>query len=99
MDKRIKTVLDYIEDHLDRDLPLSKLSKIACLSPSQFHRIFKKATGSTPFQFIEKIKMDKAYRLITCGQATVYELTEQLNYNDYETFSRAFQKTLQFLTG
>ena len=92
MDIRIKNTLNYIEDHLNDSLSLSKLSTIACLSPSQFHRIFKRETKKTPFKFIEEIKMNKAYRLLTDEDVFVTELALNLGYNDYETFSRAFKK-------
>ena len=92
MDERIKKVLDYIEDHLDKPLRLADLAVIACLSPSQFHRLFKKETQRTPFEWIEEIKMNKAYQLLVKEAALVQKLAVDLGYNDYETFSRAFKK-------
>lgn len=92
MDKRIKKVLDYVEDNLKLPLDLDHLADIACLSPSQFHRMFRKETFSTPFKFIESIKVNKAYHCLLYEDAMVYELATNLGYNDYETFSRAFKK-------
>lgn len=92
MDERIKKVLDYVEDNLKLPLDLGHLAGIACLSASQFHRLFRKETLSTPFKFIESIKMNKAYYCLLHEDAMVYELAINLGYNDYETFSRAFKK-------
>ena len=92
MDDRIKKTLDYIEDHLDDTLSLEKLAGIACLSVSQFHRVFKQETQKTPFKFIEEIRMNKAYRMLTNENAFVTKLAMHLGYKDYETFSRAFKK-------
>ena len=96
MDDRIKRVLDYVEDNLSLFPSLNDLSRIACLSPSQFHRTFKKVTDRTPFKFIEEIKMNKAYDQILKGNAKVHELASDMGYNDYETFSRAFKKYFKF---
>ena len=96
MDDRIKKVLDYVEDNLSLFPSLNDLSRIACLSPSQFHRTFKKVTNRTPFKFIEEIKMNKAYDQLLKGNAMVHELASNMGYNDYETFSRAFKKYFKF---
>ena len=68
------------------------MAAIACMSSGNFHRTFKKETGYTPFKFIETLKLKKAYQLLLSGTKQVSELTTQLGYNDYETFSRAFKK-------
>ena len=92
MDPRICNVLDHIEDNLSSKLTLNHLADIACMSPSHFHRTFRKATGCTPFKFIEEIKMNKAFQLLVSDSKNVQELTLLLGYEDYETFSRAFKK-------
>lgn len=92
MDARICKALNYIENNLSLKLTLNELSEVACMSPSYFHRVFKKETGRTPFEFIEEIKISKAYALLILGSHKVYELTELFGYSDYETFTRAFKK-------
>ncbi|AXT20263.1 helix-turn-helix domain-containing protein [Flavobacteriaceae bacterium AU392] len=92
MDDRIRKTLDYIENHLSESLSLDQLAAVSCLSRSQFHRLFKEETQRTPFKFIEEIKMNKAYQLLTDENRLVTELASNLGYNDYETFSRAFKK-------
>ncbi len=92
MEDRIKDVLDYIEENLGNRLMLVDLAAMACLSPSQFHRQFKKQTGRTPFKFIEELKMNKANHLILQEKWMIQELSEEFGYRDYETFSRAFKK-------
>ena len=92
MDERIKNVLDHIEANLDSEWGLDSLAGIACLSSSQFHRKFKKETGTTPFKFLEALKMEKAHQLILKGEMLVSDIADLLNYNDYETFTRAYKK-------
>ena len=96
MDERIKNILDFIENSLSRTYTLDELSKIVYLSPAQFHKVFKKETNRTPFKFIEEIKMNKAHHCLLHENHSVYDLTEILGYNDYETFSRAFKKHFHF---
>lgn len=92
MDKRIAKVLDFIENNLGQPHRLNKLAAIACLSTSQFHRLFKSETGSTPFKFVEELKINKAYLRIIYENIPVGQLSVVLGYQDYETFTRAFKK-------
>ena len=92
MDGRIEKALDYLESNLGKVLSLEELATVACLSPSQFHRLFKKETQNTPFKFAEKIKMNHAYQAFIQEKVSVQQMAIHLGYNDYETFSRAFKK-------
>lgn len=96
MGERIKKTLNYIEENLDLSFDLVSLARIACLSPSQFHRVFKKETMRTPFQFIEELKMKKAFYLLNNDDTSIQKITSNLGYNDYETFSRAFKRIYKF---
>ena len=44
---RINRVLDYIEEHIDQELSLDKLARIASFSRFHFHRIFRALVGET----------------------------------------------------
>lgn len=96
MEDRIIKVLNHIEAHIHSALELKDLAALACLSPSQFHRQFKRQTGRTPFKFAEELKMNKAYQLILDGSWLISALSSKLGYRDYETFSRTFKKYFHF---
>jgi AraC-like DNA-binding protein len=72
-------------------LKLADLADIACMSPSQFHRLFKKEVGATPFKFLAELRINTAYQKILKEQSSVQEISWQLGCNDYETFSKAFK--------
>lgn len=99
MDNRIITTLNHIEAHLSQVFNLNELAAIACLSASQFHRLFKRETGKTPFKFCQEIKLQSAFETITTGQTSIQDLSFELGYKDYETFSRAFKKQFQLAPG
>lgn len=92
MDNRLKKVLDHLEENLKQDFGLEAMADIACMSASRFHRMFRSEVGTTPFKFLEKLKMRKAYQWILQGNLLIAEIADELNYSDYETFSRAFKK-------
>lgn len=92
MDQRIERVLNYIENNLSKQHTLQSLSRLALMSSTHFHKVFKQSTGTTPFRFVETIKMQYAHEQILSGSTGISLLADQLGYQDYETFSRAFKK-------
>jgi AraC family transcriptional regulator len=49
--RTLQRVVDYIHEHLDRDLTLAMLATIARMSPSYFSRLFKQSTKLPPHQY------------------------------------------------
>lgn len=92
MDERIVRALNYAEDHFSKDMDLKTVAREACISPYHFHRLFKRETGVSFKQFVDTLKMEKAYQAVVMGEQTIAELALELGYNDYETFSRRFKK-------
>ncbi len=89
---RISKVIDYIEDNIDNKLRLNELANIAMFSKYHFHRIFKNITGETLNNFIKRLKMIKAYRLLQIDKTiSIKELTYSLGYNSIANFSRDFK--------
>lgn len=90
--ERISKVIDYIEVNIDTKLRLNELADIAMFSKYHFHRIFKNSTGETLNDFIKRLRMIKAYRLLKIDKAiTIKELTYSLGYNSIANFSRDFK--------
>ncbi len=90
---RINRAQDYIENHLTEELKLEEIAKIANFSPYHFHRIFSSFTGEPLYQFILRLRLEKAVTLLT-GQK-VYSITEialDCGFSSSSTFARAFKE-------
>ncbi|MBW4456702.1 MAG: AraC family transcriptional regulator [Nostoc indistinguendum CM1-VF10] len=46
------TIIDYVQAHLDQDLSLAEIAAAINISPTYFSRLFKRATGSSPHQYV-----------------------------------------------
>lgn len=89
---RINRVIDYIEAHIEDELTLSRLSRVASFSPFHFHRIFKGIVGEPLFRFIQRVRLEKAAnRLITNPKATVTEIAFSCGFSSSSSFARAFR--------
>jgi AraC family transcriptional regulator len=88
---RINAVFDYIEQNLDKDLSLDELASVSNFSKYHFSRIFDAMVGETPFEFIKRIRLEKAASLLrTDPNTTVTEIALKCGFNDLAVFSRNF---------
>lgn len=92
-DNRIAKTILYIRKHLNEAIELEKLAEISCLSKDHFIRLFKKELGTTPLQYINQKKIEKAQLLLITEELAVKEIAFQLAFDDYSYFNRLFKKT------
>ena len=92
-DNRIAKTVLYIRKHLNEAIELEKLAEISCLSKDHFIRLFKKELGTTPLQYINQKKIEKAQPLLITEELAVKEIAFQLAFDDYSYFNRLFKKT------
>jgi AraC family transcriptional regulator len=91
--KSINKALNHIEQHLESELSLENVSKIAHYSPFHFHRIFKTFTNETLNQYISRKRVEKASAvLLRKKEITISELSLQFGFTSNSSFTRAFKK-------
>ena len=61
---RINRVLDFLRGHLDEKLSVKDLADIAAFSPSHFHFIFKKVTGESVTEYVNRLRLEKAAKML-----------------------------------
>jgi len=89
---RINRVIDYIEKHLDEELSLEVLSRVANFSVFHFHRIFKAFTGETLNGFVRRKRIEKAARLLLHDpDAAISEIAWYCGFTSVSVFCRCFR--------
>ena len=86
----IRTVCDFIEDHLCTQLTLEDLAALVCLSPFHFARCFKATIGLAPHQYIIARRMELAKRLILTTTLNVADIAWTIGYENISHFRRLF---------
>ena len=66
-DAPFAALIDWMQDHLDRDLDVPTLARHAGYSERSFYRKFTEATGKTPAHFVEDLRLDAARTLLGKG--------------------------------
>ena len=89
---RINRVLDYVENNLALQFTLDELASVAGFSRFHFTRIFQAMTGETPFQFILRIRLEKAASLISINRKEyISDIAGKCGFFDLSVFSRNFR--------
>ncbi|HSH99585.1 MAG TPA: GlxA family transcriptional regulator [Reyranella sp.] len=68
-DAPFAALIDWMQDHLERDLDVPTLARHAGFSERSFYRRFTEATGKTPAHFVEDLRLDAARTLLSGGLA------------------------------
>ena len=84
--------IEYIHDHYSDCITIAELSEIAGYSVFHYSRTFKLVTGETPIQFINRVRVQSAKRLLAETNQSVENIINQCGFNNYTYFHRTFRK-------
>ncbi|MCL2033136.1 MAG: helix-turn-helix domain-containing protein [Oscillospiraceae bacterium] len=89
---KVRRIRNYIHKRLKDDLQLKKLTREFNISGDYLRKIFKNETGTAISEYITKVRMDEARRLLQTGEYKVYEIAEMVGYNSTHYFSQVYHK-------
>jgi AraC family transcriptional regulator len=91
--QRVNLAIDRIVGHLSEPLRLRDLSKVAMLSPFHFHRVFQALVGSTPAEFIKRLRLEKALNLMSQTRSpSLTTIALRCGFASSSDFSRCFKR-------
>ncbi len=91
--QRFHKVLEYIEQHLEKELTLEQLCRVAAFSKFHFHRQFSQLYGIGVSRYIQLKRMKRAsHQLAYRSHLSVTDIALDSGYENTESFSRAFKK-------
>jgi len=86
----------YIRLNLDQPLTLDKIAREAGSSSYHFVRLFLAYTGETPFDFLRRLRIATALRMLEEDAAcTVTEIALGVGYETPSAFNKVFKKILK----
>lgn len=90
--ERIKPLLVSLQTSPERDTSLAALAADYGVSPSVFHRLFKDATGETPHEHVNRMRMERAAYRLAVTENSVLDIALSVGFQNHETFTRAFRR-------
>ncbi|MDQ2856783.1 MAG: AraC family transcriptional regulator [Acidobacteriota bacterium] len=92
VDRRIRRAVEFMQAHLDQDLPLKEIAAASYLSPFHFARLFKKLTGTAPHAYLASLRAARARSLLAETDLSVNEISSRVGYASASHFTRAFSQ-------
>ena len=90
--RRLRRVTDYIRANLAADLAIGELARHAGLSSFHFARVFRRETGETPHQFVTRLRLEEAARLLHATDQTVLQIAIAVGFEGASHFSVQFKR-------
>ena len=89
---RLADVAQFVRDHLDQKISIAQLAELANLSVSQLERTFKTVLNVSPLQFVQKLRLEYAIKLLAVPEMSVTKISLNCGYSDHSAFSRQFKQ-------
>lgn len=88
----VKKIADYIEDNLNEDLSLDKISKDLNYSKFYIARTFAEKTGSTIYKYIQGRRLTLAAKKLVETKKPIIEIAYEARYSSQQAFTLAFNR-------
>jgi transcriptional regulator GlxA family with amidase domain len=82
----------FMEENYSRGITMDDVAGYVCLSPRQFKRRFKRATGDGPLAYLQKVRIEAAKTRLETTLETIDDITRRIGYEDSSAFRRLFKK-------
>ena len=87
---RLHRVIEQMRSNLDEDLPLDRLAETSGLSPSQFVRAFRGATGQPPHRYLVGLRVEHARALLEQTDLPVTVIGLRCGFEQASHFATSF---------
>ena len=92
--EKIDATIRYIKEKLSERLDLETLAAYAGYNPTYFHKIFKRATGTTLGEYVKSERIKKAADLIVTTEYTLTQIAYECGFSSQSYFSSAFKERM-----
>lgn len=96
---RLAFIVEYIRENIHNQLSVAKLSKKACMSESNFYKVFKHELGISPTDFIINERIKLAVSLLQNPEKTIKEIYLQCGFESRSYFNRVFKSRKNLAPG
>ena len=91
-DEMVKQAQAYIESKPDEKISVEHLSSMFAVGRRTFDRRFIKATGNTPVEYSQRVKIESAKKAFESSRKTINEVMYEVGYSDVKAFREVFRK-------
>lgn len=97
--EKLKPSIDFMNNDFKSNPSLKEVADKSNFAPNYFHRIFKNHFGLTPLNYMLRMRMEIAVRLLTTTSKSVKEIAYEAGYSNEFYFYRQFKKHYNYSPG
>ncbi|MET7454209.1 helix-turn-helix domain-containing protein [Streptomyces sp. NPDC005574] len=90
----LEPVLQWLEDHCDRDVTLDEIAAHAGMSTRTLNRRFREQTGTTPLQWLHRARVRRAQHLLETTPDPVERIATQVGFGSPTAFRERFRRVV-----
>lgn len=90
----IYRVIGFVEHHFTEDLCKEDLARIGMCSVRNLSRKFKECTGETVLEYIHRLRIDKARKMLLETDDKITEIATSVGFNDISFFNKTFKRRM-----
>ncbi len=90
--ERFADLAAWILCNLNEDLSVEALAQRACMSPRNFARLFKRAFGTTPAEFVATARIKEAQHRLRVRRNSIESVSASVGFKSADAFSRTFER-------
>lgn len=91
-DEQIADAQEWLFRHFSEEIQVESLASQVGMSPRNFARRFKAATGDTPIRYLQRLRINAARHLLEDDTKSVREVGRAVGYGDISFFRRLFRR-------
>ncbi len=88
---QINAIVERVMDHMHEEFSVAALARDLGMSDSQFSRFFRRATGNTFTEFVNRIRINRACQLLRETERYIADIGLEVGFNNMANFNRRFQ--------
>ncbi|MCY3925910.1 MAG: AraC family transcriptional regulator [bacterium] len=88
---RISAAIAFMRDELDKPIRVEDMANHVSMPVSTFAHLFKASTGSAPYQYLKRLRLDRARALLVEENRAVSEACRAVGYSTVSHFISEFK--------
>lgn len=88
----VKNTIDYINKNYDKDIKIDDICDFLNINKSYFCTIFKKETGYTYTNFLNKVRIEKSKELLNHSDLSIMDVALSVGFNNHNYYTTTFKK-------
>jgi AraC family transcriptional regulator len=91
--KALARVIDCIHANIDRSLSIDELADAAGQSRSHFPRVFRRSVGCSPYQYVIRVRLERAFAFLRAGERSLAEVAIRCGFADQSHLTRWMRRS------